>query len=103
MENQQAEEASVDLILDLAAQRLRDARLTFEHATSTALYYRVGGDIRIRISDCEPDDAERMWELEHSWPSCVRREYLVAPAIGDELEEAERVVAEILDDLRGIE
>ena len=102
MENQQAEEASVDLILDLAAQRLRDARLTFEHATSTALYYRAG-DIRIRLSDREPDISERIWEREHSWPSCVRREYLVAPAIGDELEEAERVVAEILDDLRDIE
>lgn len=99
---QQAEEASVDLILDIVGQRLRDARLTFVHATHSSLYYRVA-DIRIRISDREPDTDERTWAQENSWLHCVDREYIVAAAIGDELEAAEQLVAEILDDLRGIE
>jgi len=99
---QQAEEASVDLILDIVGQRLRDARLTFVHATHSSLYYRVA-DIRIRISDREPDTDERIWAREHSWLHCVDREYIVAPAVGDEPRAAARVVHEILYDLRDIE
>jgi hypothetical protein len=97
-QSQYEKEASVDLIMDLVAQRLKAARLTFEHATPHSLYYRVG-NIRIRISDRGSDVVERMWEREHDWFQCVQRDYIVTAAIDDEPEVAELLVEEILDDL----
>lgn len=106
---EEAEDASIDLILDDIANRLAGAGLAIEHKSEFgSLYFRatdaVAGEVVIRVSDHEvPETDERVWAREHGGRRCANREYIVGAAVGDEPAEAERVVQEILDDLRGIE
>jgi hypothetical protein len=108
-ERQAAEAASIEAILEDVAQRLTGAGLALEHKSEFgSFYFRAtdarAGEIVIRIGDHEvPETDERIWAREHGGRRCANREYIVAAAIGEEPAAAERVVAEILDDLRDIE
>ncbi len=108
-ERQAAEAASIEAILEDVAHRLTGAGLATEHKSEFgSLYFRAidarAGDVIIRVSDHEvPETDERIWAREHGGRRPANREYIVAAAIGEEPAAAERVVAEILDDLRGDE
>ena len=107
--HEDAEVTSIDLILDDIANRLAGAGLATEHKSEFgSLYFHAtdaaANELVIRVSDHEvPETDERIWAREHGGRRCANREYIVGAAVGNEPAEAERVVQEILDDLRGIE
>lgn len=97
-----AEDASIDAILDDVTARLAGAGLAFEHKSAFGSLYFRARELVIRVSDHEvPETDERIWAREHGGRRCAHREYIVTAAVGDEPKAAERLVAEILDDLRG--
>lgn len=104
-----AEYASVDAILEDVMHRLMGAGLALEHASEYgSLYFRgtdaIAGEVVIRVSDhALPETDERVWAREHGGRRCANREYIVAAAIGEEPMAAERIVDEILGDLREAE
>jgi hypothetical protein len=104
---QAAADASIEAILEDVTHRLAGAGLAVEHKSDFgSVYFRatdaVAGEVVIRVSDHEvPLTDERVWAQEHGGRRCANREYIVAAAVGEEPMAAERVVGEILDDLRG--